>query len=136
MLLAEWHKTYPEAQIIGMKGLQEKVKKEDWEFSGGESYRLLVRISDRSHAFHRVVYGIDPDDTKYGFQEEIQAVYVYPLTTLSLFNPTSHLSFLTSQVLLRLLQTRRRLVPHRLQNPHRRRPHLQPPRQRAILQIT
>ncbi|THH30563.1 hypothetical protein EUX98_g3624 [Antrodiella citrinella] len=53
--LTEWHKAYPEAKVIGVQGLPEKKKGEDWQFTGS--------------------YGVDPADATYGFEDEIKAIY-------------------------------------------------------------
>ncbi|KAI0070992.1 hypothetical protein K474DRAFT_696643 [Panus rudis PR-1116 ss-1] len=53
--LAEWHRAYPNASIIGVEGLPEKTNAEGLSFSG--------------------LYGVDSPDTRYGFEDEIQACY-------------------------------------------------------------
>jgi len=55
LYLAEFKKAYPEAKVIGVKGLIEKVKAHGLTLDGA--------------------YGSDPADTKYGFEDEIKACY-------------------------------------------------------------
>ncbi|KAK7683522.1 hypothetical protein QCA50_013356 [Cerrena zonata] len=52
--LSQWKRAYPAAVMIGVDGLEAK-KKEDWRFDG--------------------LYGVDWEDTKYGFEDEIQSCY-------------------------------------------------------------
>jgi len=55
LYLDEYKKAYPEAKVIGVKDLAEKVKAKGLQLDGA--------------------YGIDPVDTKYGFEDEIKACY-------------------------------------------------------------
>jgi len=55
MYLGEFKKEWPNAKVIGVETLVEKKKAEGLKFDG--------------------VYGTDPSDTKYGFEDEIQACY-------------------------------------------------------------
>ncbi|KAG8941816.1 hypothetical protein FRC03_003933 [Tulasnella sp. 419] len=54
LFLGEFKKQYPQAKVIGVEPLVEK-KKGELKFDG--------------------VYGVDPPDTKYGFEDEIDACY-------------------------------------------------------------
>jgi len=53
--LADFHKAFPEAKVIGVDGLEAKPALAEVKFSG--------------------IYGKDPEGTKYGFEDEISACY-------------------------------------------------------------
>jgi len=55
LFLAEYKKAYPDAKVIGVKDLTEKVKTKGLELDGA--------------------YGVDPVGTNYGFEDEIKACY-------------------------------------------------------------
>ncbi|KAJ7054379.1 hypothetical protein C8F01DRAFT_488762 [Mycena amicta] len=55
LYLGQFKEAYPEAKVIGVKGLVEKKKKEGMTLDGA--------------------YGVDAPETKYGFEEEISACY-------------------------------------------------------------
>jgi len=55
MYLAEYKAAYPEAKVIGVKDLVPKMKAKGLDFDGA--------------------YGADPEGTKYGFEDEIDACY-------------------------------------------------------------
>ncbi|KAF7974986.1 hypothetical protein HWV62_10739 [Athelia sp. TMB] len=61
MFLAEYKAAYPEAKVIGVKDLVPKMKEQGLEFDGA--------------------YGFDPEGTKYGFEDEIDACYFHGIVT-------------------------------------------------------
>ncbi|CAL1708877.1 unnamed protein product [Somion occarium] len=55
LFLSEWKKAYPEARLIGVQGLPDKMESHRWKYDG--------------------LYGIDSSETRYGFEDEIQSCY-------------------------------------------------------------
>ena len=68
LYLGEFSKAYPEAKVIGVEGLAAKKKKEGLTLAGGTPFALrglsILTI-------HVAAYGVDPEDTKYGFEDEV-----------------------------------------------------------------
>ncbi|KAJ3558084.1 hypothetical protein NM688_g1123 [Phlebia brevispora] len=57
--LSEWKKAYPTAKVIGVQGLAQKKKSENWKFDGA--------------------YGVDAAETIYGFEADILAWLATPI---------------------------------------------------------
>ena len=58
--------------MIGVDGLQIKKKTEDWPFDGREF--LLHSVLVVCLTIEAIVYGVDPDDTRYGFEDEVRVL--------------------------------------------------------------
>ncbi|KAF7974990.1 hypothetical protein HWV62_10747 [Athelia sp. TMB] len=71
MFLSEYKAAYPEAKVIGVKDLVPKMKEKGLELDGGEKHANAVI----PHIHSQAAYGSDPEGTKYGFENEIDACY-------------------------------------------------------------
>jgi hypothetical protein len=69
-ITAEYKKAYPEAKVIGVKDLTEKVKTKGLELDGGKSEFCVHRPRFNSLTT-RKAYGADPVGTNYGFEDEV-----------------------------------------------------------------
>ena len=68
--IAEYKKAYPEAKVIGVKDLAEKVKAQGLELDGGKLELYIHRYKSTSLTNGKA-YGADPVDTNYGFEDEV-----------------------------------------------------------------
>lgn len=68
----EFKDAYPEAKVIGMEGLAEKKAQEGLKLDGG----VCCTTSNVQELIVLTAYGVDPEGTKYGFEDEIEAWYL------------------------------------------------------------
>jgi hypothetical protein len=123
LFLSDFKDAYPEAKVIGVHSLAEKISHKV-KLDGGISLSLLA-YSSPILILH-VAYGSDPEDTKYGYEDEVPIFFTRTLLSADLGNDSD-----SSPLHPGTHQQRSCLPPQTIQDAHRSRLTLQPSRNRT-----